>query len=163
MKVLGIIFEDTINYRMTSATILMPYCSFKCNKECGRTVCHNTELQKQGMVDLSTEEFVKNYYKKNPFTTAIVFQGLEPFDSWAELSTFIHELRVVYNITDPLVIYTGYTEQECIDMGHISFLQHLPNIIVKFGRFIPGDEKHYDEVLGVNLASDNQYGKRISE
>ena len=37
-----------------------------------------------------------------------------------------------------------------------------PNIIIKYGRFIPHQEKHFDEILGVYLASDNQYGKRIS-
>ena len=36
------------------------------------------------------------------------------------------------------------------------------NIIIKFGRFIPNREPHFDEVLGVNLASNNQYAKRIS-
>ena len=36
------------------------------------------------------------------------------------------------------------------------------NIIVKFGRFIPDQESHYDEVLGVNLASNNQYAKKLS-
>jgi len=36
------------------------------------------------------------------------------------------------------------------------------NIIIKYGRFIPDKEKHYDEVLGIYLASDNQYAERIS-
>lgn len=36
------------------------------------------------------------------------------------------------------------------------------NIIVKFGRFIPNQHPHYDEVLGINLASDNQYAEKIS-
>ena len=35
------------------------------------------------------------------------------------------------------------------------------NIIVKFGRYFKGDKPHYDEVLGIKLASNNQYGKRI--
>ena len=35
------------------------------------------------------------------------------------------------------------------------------NIIIKFGRYIPNQKPHYDEVLGVNLASDNQYAERI--
>ena len=34
-------------------------------------------------------------------------------------------------------------------------------IIVKFGRFRPNQEPHYDEVLGVNLISDNQYAKEF--
>ena len=36
------------------------------------------------------------------------------------------------------------------------------NIVIKYGRYIPGQTPHYDEVLGVKLASDNQYAERIS-
>jgi hypothetical protein len=35
------------------------------------------------------------------------------------------------------------------------------NIIIKYGRYIPNQTPHYDEVLGVYLASDNQYAVRI--
>jgi len=35
----------------------------------------------------------------------------------------------------------------------------MGNIIVKFGRYRPNQEKHYDKILGVFLASDNQYAK----
>ena len=44
----------------------------------------------------------------------------------------------------------------------INNLKQFPNIIIKFGRFIPNQQSHYDEVLGINLASDNQYAKKIS-
>ena len=37
----------------------------------------------------------------------------------------------------------------------------LQNIIVKFGRYIPDTDQRYDEVLGVILASDNQYAERL--
>ena len=40
-------------------------------------------------------------------------------------------------------------------------LKKYKNIIVKFGRFIPNQEKQYDEVLGVYLASNNQYGEKL--
>lgn len=33
---------------------------------------------------------------------------------------------------------------------------------LKFGRYIPNQTPHYDSILGVNLASDNQYAERIS-
>lgn len=46
------------------------------------------------------------------------------------------------------------------DKFHV--LSEYKNIVVKFGRYIPGQEKHYDEVLGVYLASDNQYAEKIS-
>ena len=41
-------------------------------------------------------------------------------------------------------------------------LKKFKNIIVKFGRYRPNFQKHFDEVLGVELASTNQYAKRIS-
>jgi hypothetical protein len=41
-------------------------------------------------------------------------------------------------------------------------LQKYPNIIVKFGRFIPDAESKFDEVLGITLASYNQFAIKIS-
>ena len=41
-------------------------------------------------------------------------------------------------------------------------LKQFRNIIVKFGRYRPGQKPHMDEVLGVELANDEQYAKRIS-
>ena len=45
---------------------------------------------------------------------------------------------------------------------YIKELSVYPNIIVKFGRYVSNQEKHYDDVLGVYLASNNQYAERIS-
>ena len=36
------------------------------------------------------------------------------------------------------------------------------NIVVKFGRFRPNQDPHYDNVLGVKLASNNQYAKKYN-
>ena len=61
---------------------------------------------------------------------------------------------------DPIIIYTGYTSDE---IGpKLNKLRRYKNIIVKFGRFIPNQEPHRDDVLGVMLASNNQYAKKIS-
>jgi hypothetical protein len=59
------------------------------------------------------------------------------------------------------VIYNGYYEME---INHdIEYLrQNYDYIIVKFGRFIPDQAPHLDTVLGVKLASNNQYAERIS-
>ena len=35
------------------------------------------------------------------------------------------------------------------------------NVIVKFGRYVPNQKHIFDEVLGVELASDNQYAERF--
>ena len=77
-----------------------------------------------------------------------------------DIVLFLHKFRNVYNRKDDIVIYTGYYEHEII--GEVKTLQHYPNVIVKFGRFKPNEEKHYDEVLGVELISNNQYAKKIS-
>ena len=41
-------------------------------------------------------------------------------------------------------------------------LKQYKNIYIKFGRYVPNQNEHYDEVLGVKLVSDNQYGEKIS-
>ena len=61
---------------------------------------------------------------------------------------------------DDVVIYTGYYPDEIA--GTIKNLEKLPNIIVKFGRYTPGHNPHFDQTLGVKLVSDNQYAIRIS-
>ena len=83
-------------------------------------------------------------------------------DDFFDALAFIKTLRYGYKCQDDIVIYTGYTEEECWKRGWIELLSKVPNIIIKFGRFIPGQEKHLDAVLGVQLASDNQYAQRIT-
>ena len=138
--------------------IAFPSCTFKCEKECGKKMCQNSELANSPNIEVSINAIVERYIN-NHITQAIVFGGLEPFDS-------VHLLRVVTslrnNTNDDIVIYTGYTETELERDGILNYLRKHENIIIKFGRYIPNQEKHYDEVLGVNLASDNQYGVKIS-
>ena len=80
------------------------------------------------------------------------------FDDIDELMAFICEFRNRCN--DDIVIYTGYYEDEI--RSYINKLKtDFKNIVVKFGRYIPDQQPHYDEVLGVYLASDNQKGVHI--
>ena len=97
-------------------------------------------------------------YKTNAITSAIVFGGLENFDEFEQMLNFIKCFRCYSQ--DDIIIYTGYNQEEIMDK--INMLKQYPNIIIKFGRFIPGQQPHYDEVLGVKLASDNQYAEVIS-
>ena len=97
---------------------------------------------------------------KNPITEAIVYGGLEPFEQFYEIGWFIRTLRNSYCCNDDIVIYTGYMPEE-IDR-YLAVISEFENIIVKFGRFLPGHTPHYDDVLGVSLASDNQYAVKIS-
>ena len=62
---------------------------------------------------------------------------------------------------DFVVIYTGYTKEECDSNGWLKKLREYKNVIVKFGRYIPKQATHYDKTLGVYLASDNQYAEVI--
>lgn len=158
MKIKGIITEDWVNYKKPSMTIEMPYCSFKCDKECGKQVCQNSALANAPTQDISASKIV-DLYMKNDITQAIVFQGLEPFDSWEELLSAIGSFR--QKTQDNIIIYTGYTEKECVFWT--TFIKELyENIIIKYGRYIPDQESHFDEILGVNLVSPNQYAKKIS-
>ena len=154
MKIKGLITEDFVNYKKASMTIIFPYCTFKC----GEDYCQNSPLTKSPIIEISIDDLV-NRYNNNPITEAVVMQGLEPFDSWSDLKEFVKKLREYNN--DDIVIYTGYNKDEVIK--YVKELSVYPNIIVKFGRYIPNQEKHYDDVLGVYLASNNQYAERISK
>ena len=139
-------------------------CSFKCDRECGKPVCQNSELAHLPTMHVSDDEICKRYIN-NDITEAIVIGGLEPFDTFDQLYWFIETARDKYGIKDEIIIYTGYTEFELNDLLYKdnSFcIRKFDNIIIKFGRFVPDQQKHFDDVLGVYLASDNQYARFIS-
>lgn len=159
MKVIDIMWEDFVNYKVPCMTIQMPYCTFKCDKEYGCTVCQNSELAHAELHDWTIESIL-SAYEANPIARAICFQGLEPFDSFNDLLRFVAICRQSYFINDEIIIYTGYKKYEIEDQ--LIQLKQFPNIIVKFGRYIPQQPPIYDEVLGVELASPNQYAERIS-
>ena len=106
---------------------------------------------------MSADEIFRRYIN-NPITKAIVIGGLEPMLQFDEVLELIKTVRD-NNCNDDIVIYTGYYLDEIADK--IRVLTEYKNIIIKFGRFVPNQKKHYDEVLGVYLASDNQYAKKI--
>ena len=169
MLIKGITDEDFINYKVPSMFICMPYCSFKCDKEYGSKICQNGSVALQPVHDINYKYVVERYIH---ITSAIVFGGLEPFDSFDELHEFIRYCRegwfdlskgthyIAGHLMDDIVIYTGYDASEVSDK--LEILRQYPNIIIKWGRYIPDQEPHYDAVLGVYLASDNQYAERIS-
>lgn len=136
-----------------------PSCTFKCERECGQKMCQNSSLVKAPTLKISVKSIVSQYIN-NPITSAIVIGGLEPFDSEENLAMLVTYLRIATQ--DDIVIYTGYTKDELADRGIYKFLFSYENIVIKFGRFIPNHQPHYDPVLGIHLASDNQYAERIS-
>lgn len=171
MKVKFVIDEDFVNYKYPSMFIGSTSCNFKCDRENGCQYCQNAALVHEPDIEISKETLIERFML-NPITKAIVFGGLEPLDSPVELVGFIDCARRQYHCMAPIVIYTGYTEEEVVS-GHfkednsalktiIDFILSQPNIVFKFGRFRPNQESHHDEVLGVKLASDNQYGKEFN-
>ena len=156
MKLKGINDYDICNYKKPAMFLIFPHCSFKCDKECGVNVCQNSALAREPVIEIRVADIVHRYLD-NPLTHAVVCGGLEPFDSAQDLTLFITYFRM--HSKDPIIIYTGYKEEELTEQ--IKFLQNFDNIIVKFGRFIPNSPHIYDAILGVELASDNQYAKRI--
>lgn len=154
MKIKGLISEDFINYKKPAMTIMFPRCNgFKCGVE----YCQNSPLSKADDIEISIQDIVERYLH-NPITEAVVMQGLEPFDSWDDLLELIKQLRM--NCDNDIVIYTGYYKEEIADK--MDLLSKYKNIIIKFGRFLYNDKPIFDDVLGVTLASSNQYAERIS-
>ena len=157
MRLKGLVHEDFINYKKPCMYIISPSCTWKCNKECGKQVCQNSALASEPVIDTDIDRLVEQYIQ-NPITQSVVFGGLEPLDSCGEVIAFLQKLRSSGN-QDDVVIYTGYTEEEAQEK--LKAFYPLKNIIVKFGRFIPDQTPHHDPVIGINLASDNQYAKKI--
>ncbi len=161
MRVVEIKDEDCINYKKISMFIALPFCSGKCYKELGLdcSICQNDALRKSKILNLDDEKIISRYIE-NPLTCAIVFGGLEPLDSFNELINFLNTLQNKYMCFDDIVIYTGYKIEEIEDK--IEVLKQFKNIILKVGRYIPNSQNIYDKILGVSLASCNQYGVKLS-
>ena len=156
MKIRNLMDEDIVNYKKTAMFVATCFCDFKCCKELNLDICicQNSPIAKTKIVDMPNEQSIKRYLK-NKLRKAIVFGGLEPFKQYEELIEFIKEFRDKSD--DDIVIYTGYNKDEL----NLDELKKFKNVIIKFGRYIPGHKVHFDNVLGVNLASDNQYAEVI--
>ena len=121
--------------------------------------CQNDGWRSCAPVKVNTRELCERYLK-NPITKAIVFGGLEPFEQFDEMAWVIKVLRINYRCNDDIVIYTGFYPDEIDEQ--VKLLSEYENIIIKFGRFVPDRPRQTDDVLGVELASDNQYAIKIS-
>ena len=159
IKLRGVVAEDFVNYKKPSMFLITSFCNFKCCTEAGipNSVCQNEPMVRDTkIVDIHIDKLI-DFYIKNDITKAIVFGGLEPMLQFEEMWNFINEFRKVSQ--DDVVIYTGYNKDEVV--SEINKLKDFGNIVVKFGRFVPDQKSHFDEVLGVELCSPNQYGERI--
>ena len=148
-----VVEEDFVNYKKPSMFIGFPLCDYKCGKE----NCQNACLEQEPSITVNTKAIAQRYLM-NMITKAIVIGGMEPFLNYQELLTLISDFR--HLTSDPIIIYTGYEEEEL--KNNIEELKKFNNIIIKFGRYLPNQNSIYDELLGVVLASNNQYAKQIS-
>ena len=156
----GIIWEDFVNYKKPCMTLMFPKCSFKCDKENGVQLCQNWGLAAAPSQTVQIESLIKRYME-NPITEAIVLQGLEPLDSLIDCYTIAAYLNIC-GCRDDFIIYTGYNKSEIPSQIIQGLANLIPgHLIVKWGRYIPNQEPHLDPILGIKLASDNQYGELI--
>lgn len=167
MLVKNVIDEDFVNYKYPAMFIGCHSCTFKCDQLAGQPVCQNGALAAAADIEVNPFALAKRFCA-NPLTCAVVFGGLEPLDDADTVEIFMIYLRTLEQLrhlpTADVVIYTGYTEEEAWKQNHdfMNYLCRDPASIVKFGRYLPGQQPHFDEVLGINLSSDNQYAKRMS-
>lgn len=161
MRVKTIVDEDFVNYSKPSMFIGTISCGGKCCLEGGfpLSVCQNDGWRGNAPIDIRDEVIVKRYLQ-NQITHAIVLGGLEPMEQSDEVLALIKTLREDFDCHDDVVIYTGYYPDEVTAI--LDKLQVFDNIVVKFGRYVPNMKSRFDDVLVVNLASDNQYAVRIS-
>ena len=160
MRVKGIIEEDFTNFKLPSMFINTCFCDFKCCTESnlGIEVCQNAPLAQAPIKDIP-DFVIYQHFSNNPITKAIVIGGMEPFLQIDEIESLIKLFRSNGNMST-FVIYTGYYPNEVRD--EIIRLQRYKHIIVKFGRYISNKSARYDDLLGITLASENQYAKIIS-
>lgn len=154
MRVKDVVAEDFCNYKLPSLFIASAFCDWKCGAE----LCQNSDLAKSPTKDVSAET-IYELYQSNDITKAIVIAGLEPMIQIDEVAHLISTFRERGDLV-PFVIYTGYEPEEI--PSELNMIKSFGNIIVKFGRYIPNQKPHFDALLGVNLASDNQRAIQIS-
>lgn len=161
MIVRTIVDEDFVQYKEPCMYIATAFCNGKCCKEAGipLSVCLNDAWRGTATIAMVDEGIIERYLS-NSITTTICFAGLEPFEQFDQVYNFIEKLRKDYACNDTVLIYTGYNKEEVAEL--IEKLKDFDNIIIKFGRFVPDNPGRFDDVLGVHLASDNQYAERIS-
>jgi hypothetical protein len=161
MLIKDIIDENFQDYKKPSMLIATAFCDWKCLTDLNlpTDVCQNSKLSKQKNLKVSYEDIFKRY-KNNPITKAIIIGGLEPFKQFDEIYWLIDYIRNVGQCNDNIVIYTGYYPKEIVP--ELAKLIKFKNIIMKYGRYIPDKPPIFDKVLGVELSSDNQFGRKIS-
>lgn len=156
----GIKLEDFVQYKMPCMFLITSICDWKCCLENNLdiSICQNSSLAKEKPKEFLYETIYSGYVN-NDISKSVVIGGLEPFLQFEEIKGLIQFFRDNKNNCD-FVIYTGYNKEEI--KNQVEKLSRFSNIYIKFGRYVPNQQSHLDEVLGVILASPNQYGEKIS-
>lgn len=157
----GYLEEDLVDYKRAGMFLAFPKCSFKCAKELGiepKDICQNYSNIEVAPTPYDLEDLWK-IYDENPLTECFILGGLEPMDSFDDVLKFVKFIREEKKCNDVIVIYSGYYDDEIADKMNI-LRQYIP-VIIKCGRYKPGQKSHYDRVLGVNLANIEQYGVKL--
>ncbi len=160
MKLRGFIAEDFVNYKIPSMFLASTTCDWKGCVEQGMSpaLCQNESLASSPIIDI-TDDSIYSLFSANDIAQAVVVGGLEPMLQFDELDRLISTFRGYGEMCD-FVIYTGYYPEEI--QRETSILARHRNVIIKYGRYVPNRLPVYDEVLGITLASDNQFARRIS-
>lgn len=159
----GYLEEDLQDYRKASMFLAFPTCSFKCAKDLNvrpEEICQNYFNINSQVYEYDLEDLWQIYIN-NPITESFVLGGLEPFDSFYDLKLFLNFIRNDKLCKDDIVVYTGYYPQE-IEEKLYFIKENYNNIYIKFGRYKPNQERHYDNILGISLANKEQFGLRLS-
>lgn len=160
MRVKDILPEDFINYKLPSMFISTCFCDYKCCTELGLDigVCQNAPLAQSDSIEIP-DQTIYEHFVNNPITKAVVIGGMEPI---IQINEVIDLIKFFRNKGEncPFIIYTGYYPNEI--PKQLDRLKQYKNIIIKFGRYIPNSKPKYDEIIGVSLASSNQYAEIIS-
>lgn len=159
MRVKEIIDEDFSNYKKCSMLIGTCFCTWKCCEDMrvDRSICQNLGFANYEIIDMPDKAIVDRYLK-NPLSSAVVFGGLEPMEQFDEVISLMRAFRE--QTEDEIVIYTGFYLEEI--QSKVDQLREIPNIIMKFGRFKTNGIPHRDEILGVELANEEQFAVKIS-
>lgn len=155
LKALFVNDVDVVNYKEASCFIGAGYT---CSRGCPG--CQNEELKHSIPAQVDASRIALNY-EKMPITHAIVFGGLEPLEDLENLKLWVNIFRFITD--DMIIIYTGVEIDSDELKEAAKYLAEYPNIIFKAGSYIDGHEPHFDELLGVKLASDNQRGIRLED
>lgn len=163
IRLVNLIEEDFNDYKYPGMLLGFPYCSGKCNKEAGAAVCQNEALRRADLIDISIDEILERY-RKNNITRSLIFGGLEPFDSFEEMSALVKAFYEEQGNCDPVVIYTGYYPSEIEEeLRNLYSIKGSDKVIIKFGRYVPNIPPVIDTILCVKLSSVNQYAMKLPD